>query len=87
MPAHSKQPETDPVLARLDDITALLAVLVKRDRAAVDVIGDLSASGLGPTRIAGLLGTSPGYVDNVIARNKAAAAKSRKTSRNAKRRA
>lgn len=87
MPARAKLPETDPVLVRLDDITALLAVLVKRDRPAADVIGDLSATGLGPKRIAALLGTSPGYVDNVIARRKAAAAKPRKMSPKAKGRA
>jgi hypothetical protein len=68
-------PGYDPVFARLDDITALLAVMVKRDRAAADVIADLSTAGLGSSRIARLVGTSPGYVDNVIARRKSTAAK------------
>lgn len=74
-------PQADLVVARLDDIAALLAVLVKRDRPNADVIADLAASGLGRSRIAELVGTSPGYVDNVIVRRKQAAAKVAKTAK------
>jgi hypothetical protein len=50
MPVRAKPSETDPVLARLDDIPALLGVLVKRDRNGADVIGGLSAARLRPGR-------------------------------------
>jgi hypothetical protein len=78
MAAARATPAPDPMFVRLDDIAALLAVLIKRGQPTADVIGDLAAAGLGPTRIAGLLGTTPGYVDNVVARRKAAAGRPKK---------
>lgn len=47
--------------AKLDEIARLLALLVSRDRSLQDTIADMSALGFGPTRIAELVGTTPGY--------------------------
>ena len=69
----------DPVEAKLDEIARLLALLIARDRPLQEAIGEMSAVGFGPTRIAELVGTSPGYA-NVAARrakNKARAGKPR----------
>jgi DNA-directed RNA polymerase specialized sigma24 family protein len=59
-PARKSGPE-DPVEARLDEIARLLALLASRGQSLQDAVADLSAVGFGPTRIAQLLGTSPGY--------------------------
>lgn len=71
------------VEARLDEIAKLLAVLVARERSLQDVIGDLSSVGIGPTRIAELVGTSPGYAKVAAdrARKKAAAKSARARAR------
>ncbi len=50
-----------PVEVKLDEIARLLALLVSRDRSLQDTIADMSALGFGPTRIAELVGTTPGY--------------------------
>jgi hypothetical protein len=42
------------------------------------VIGDLSAVGIGPTRIAELVGTSPGYAKVAADRARKKAAKAKK---------
>ena len=57
----------DPVEEKLDEIARLLALLVTRDRVLQDAIGEMSSVGFGPTRIAELVGTTPGYA-NVAAR-------------------
>lgn len=57
-----------PVEARLDEIAKLLTILIARERSLQDVIGDLSAVGIGPTRIAELVGTSPGYAKVAVDR-------------------
>lgn len=51
----------DPVEQRLDEMVRLLALLVMRDRPLQETIGEMSSLGFGPTRIAQLVGTSPGY--------------------------
>ena len=61
----------DPVEARLDDIARLLAVLVARDRTLQDAIGEMDAFGIPQSRIAGLVGRSPGYVSVAAERYKA----------------
>ncbi len=72
-PRARNAPES-PVEARLDEIAKLLAILIGRERSLQDVIGDLSSVGIGPTRIAELVGTSPGYAKVAVDR-----AKKRKT--------
>jgi len=57
-----------PVEARLDEVAKLLTILIARDRSLQDVIGDLSGVGIGPTRIAELVGTSPGYAKVAVDR-------------------
>lgn len=61
MAAPRKNAPTDLVEAKLDEVARLLAILVSRDRSLQDAVADLSAVGFGPTRIAELIGTSPGY--------------------------
>jgi hypothetical protein len=65
-----KNTPSDPVEAKLDEIARLLALLVSRDRSLQDAVADLSAVGFGPTRIAELVGTSPGYAKVAIDRAK-----------------
>ncbi len=67
---HQKNREVDRVETRLDEIARLVALLVARDRPLQDAIADLSGVGFGPTRIAELVGTSPGYAKVAIARAK-----------------
>lgn len=66
--ARARAAPSDPVAEnlelvanRLDEVARLLALLVARDRSLQDVIGDLSSLGFGPTRVAQLVGTTPGY--------------------------
>ena len=54
--------------ARLDEVARLLALLVGRDRSLQDTVAGLSAVGFGPTRIAELLGTTPGYAKVAVGR-------------------
>jgi hypothetical protein len=54
--------------ARLDEVARLLALLVGRDRSLQDTVADLSALNFGPTRIAELLGTTPGYAKVAVGR-------------------
>lgn len=61
MAPPKKNAPADPVEAKLDEVARLLAVLVSRDRSLQDAVADLAAVGFGPTRIAELIGTSPGY--------------------------
>ena len=64
----SKRSSTDdPVEQKLDEIARLLTLLIARDRPLQEAIGEMSSVGFGPTRIAELIGTSPGYA-NVAAR-------------------
>lgn len=79
-PRARNTPES-PVEARLDEIAKLLAILIGRERSLQDVIGDLSGVGIGPTRIAELVGTSPGYAKVAVdrARKKSAAKSNAKT--------
>jgi DNA-directed RNA polymerase specialized sigma24 family protein len=56
-----KNTPADPVEAKLDEVARLLAILVARDRSLQEAVAELSGVGFGPTRVAELLGTSPGY--------------------------
>jgi hypothetical protein len=58
----------DPIEAKLDEVARLLALLIARDRSLQDVVTDLSGVGFGPTRIAELIGTSPGYAKVAVDR-------------------
>jgi hypothetical protein len=58
----------DEVCRRLDEVARLLALVVGRDRTLQDTIGDLSVVGFGPTRIAELVGTTPGYAKVAVDR-------------------
>lgn len=60
-PEASTHAQLTEITARLDEVAKLLAILIARDRTLQDVIADLSAVGIGPTRIGALVGTSPGY--------------------------
>jgi hypothetical protein len=62
------QTARDPVEARLDEISRLLALLLARDRPLQDTIGELSNAGIGPTRIADMLGTTSGYAQTAVKR-------------------
>lgn len=68
-PRPRNAPES-PTEVRLDEIAKLLTILIGRDRSLQDVIGDLSGVGIGPTRIAELAGTSPGYAKVAVDRAK-----------------
>jgi DNA-binding CsgD family transcriptional regulator len=55
----------------LDDVARLLAVLIRlQTRTQAEAITEMSRSGLGPTRIAELLGTTPNTVNVTIQRVK-----------------
>jgi hypothetical protein len=55
----------------LDELVRLQALEVRRRSASqVDAILELSKAGLGPTRIAELLGTTPGTVNVALAKAK-----------------
>lgn len=58
------------IAARLDDIARLVALLVRGDRPLQDVIAQFAQVGLAPSRIAELVGTSPGYVNVALTRAK-----------------
>ena len=55
---------------RLDEIARLIAILVSRDRSLQDTVDDLARAGFGPTRIAELVGTTPGYAKVAATRAK-----------------
>ncbi len=61
MAARRKNTSVDPVEAKLDEVARLLAILVARDRSLQDAVAELAGVGFGPTRVAELLGTTPGY--------------------------
>jgi hypothetical protein len=71
-PQSSQQ---DALLAKLDEVVMLLALTLKRDRPLTETITELSGAGMGPKRISELVGTTPGYVANVIAKAKTDAKK------------
>ena len=60
-PTDLVEAKLDQIAARLDEIAKLLAISIARDRSLQDAVDDLDAAGLRPTRVAELLGTSPGY--------------------------
>lgn len=64
----------------LEEVVRLLAILVMRDRPLQDTIGEMSARGFGPTRIAELVGTSPGYAKVAADRAKKKKTKARPAS-------
>lgn len=68
MSPRARNASDSTVEARLDEIAKLLALLIGRERSLQDVIGDLSSVGIGPTRIAELVGTSPGYAKVAVDR-------------------
>jgi len=56
---------------KLDDVARLLAVLIKlQTPTQAEAIREMSRSGLGPTRIAQLLGTTPNTVNVTIGKSK-----------------
>lgn len=56
---------------KLDDVARLLAVLIKlRTPSQAEAIREMSRSGLGPTRIAELLGTTPNTVNVTLQKEK-----------------
>jgi hypothetical protein len=61
MASPRKNTPADPIEAKLDEVARLLAILVARDRSLQDAVTELSGVGFGPTRVAELLGTTPGY--------------------------
>jgi len=61
MALSRKNTPADPVEAKLDEVAKLLAILVARDRSLQDAVAELAGVGFGPTRVAELLGTTPGY--------------------------
>jgi hypothetical protein len=69
----------DRVEARLDEIARLLAIMVAGERSLQDAVADLSSVGFGPTRVAELLGTTPGYAKVAADRAKKRRAKERET--------
>jgi hypothetical protein len=76
-PVEEKLDEIARLLGRLDEIARLLALLIARDRSLQDAVTDLSGVGFRPTRIAHLLGTSPGYAKVAVDRAKKRKAKER----------
>lgn len=60
-PTDGVEAKLERINARLDEVARLLAILVAGERSLQDAVGDLSTVGFGPTRIAELLGTTPGY--------------------------
>jgi len=73
-PRKAPEPATDTrldeIAGRLDEVAKLLTILIARDRSLQDVIGDLSTVGIRPTRIAELVGTTPGYAKVAVDRAK-----------------
>ena len=65
----------DPVEARLDEVARLLALLLKRDRPLSEAIAEMAGVGFGQKRISELVGTSAGYVDNVVTKSRKGASK------------
>jgi DNA-directed RNA polymerase specialized sigma24 family protein len=76
-PVEEKLDEIARLLAPLDEIARLLALLIARDRSLQDAVTDLSRVGFKPTRIADLLGTSPGYAKVAVDRAKKRKSKER----------
>jgi len=61
----------DDIARLLDELVRLHALDVRRGSASqVDAILELSKAGLGPSRIADLLGTTPGTVNVALAKAK-----------------
>ncbi len=67
---NEKQLSVASIEERLDEIARLLALNIKRDRSLQDAISELASVGFRPTRIAELVGTSPGYVNVAVRRAK-----------------
>ena len=61
VPADPVEAKLDEIATRLDEIAKLITVSIARDRSLQDAVDDLDTIGLRPTRVAELLGTSPGY--------------------------
>jgi hypothetical protein len=51
----------EQIAARLDEIAKLIAILIAGDRSLQDAVDDLDNVGFRATRVADLLGTTPGY--------------------------
>lgn len=63
--------DTSGDLDRDDEIVRLLAILVRRGATSqADAIVELHRAGFGPSRIADLLGTTPGTVNVAVNRSK-----------------
>jgi hypothetical protein len=70
-PAGRKKQQLDP----MDEVARLLALNLKRERGLQEVIAEFGSVGIGRSRIAELLGTSPAYVDVALKRAKKQAKK------------
>lgn len=68
--ARQRVPGQDEMLQRLDEIARLLVLTLRRDQTLQEAIADLDMAGIGQSRIADLLGTSPAYVSVALARVK-----------------
>jgi DNA-directed RNA polymerase specialized sigma24 family protein len=75
-PTTDKSPPNS-LEAKLDEVARLMALLLKRDRPLTEAIEEMSAVGFGQKRISELVGTSPGYVDNVVQKAKKQSASKR----------
>jgi DNA-directed RNA polymerase specialized sigma24 family protein len=69
-------------LEPIDEVARLLAL--KRERGLGEVIAELDSVGIKQSRIAELLGTSPGYVNVALSRAKEAGDKKKSTTKKAK---
>jgi DNA-directed RNA polymerase specialized sigma24 family protein len=66
MSPSTAKPPPNSLEAKLDEVARLMALLLKRDRPLTEAIEEMSAVGFGQKRISELIGTSTGYVDNVV---------------------
>jgi hypothetical protein len=78
-PPAGRRQALDP----MDEVARLLTLNLKRERGLSEVIVELDSVGIAPSRIAELVGTSPGYVNVALTRAKKQAKKtpSRKSTR------
>jgi hypothetical protein len=62
--------QQEQVIAKLDEMVALLALIARRGIRQSDLINELSALGFGPKRIAQLVGTTPNAVSVTLHKTK-----------------
>jgi hypothetical protein len=76
----AKRDSLDPI----DEVARLLALNLKRERGLQEVIAELDSVGIKQSRIAELLGTSPGYVNVALTRAKEGDDKKKGTTKRSK---